>query len=370
MVPLDSGRPCRGCGGTELRTVLDLGMVPAADYFPPVAAPVGLAETAHPLRMDQCARCALAQLAEDDTRTQEPRGIEPAALREQAADAVTRVAESGLLHGNTVREFGSPHGGTWVPLLTERGYTPADGVADVVLDCFGLMHEPDQRAAFAERAAATAPGGLLLIQFHSLATIVASRQWNALRHGHFAYYSLSALSRLLAAAGMSVTTAWRFDLYGGTVLVGARHGTHRPDAAVREILTQESAYTEVAAVRGLQQAADAHAEALRRWLTRHAAQGDRVFAYGAASRAVALFSLAGVDRGLIAAVADASPAKQGRRMPGTDVPIIAPDELVTARPDLVLLTLPDLLPEVRARYPELDGCWIVDDPADTTVRGG
>ncbi|WP_405163593.1 methyltransferase C-terminal domain-containing protein [Nocardia sp. NBC_01499] len=370
MILPDSGHVCRGCGSTGLSPVLDLGMVPAADFFPLAATPVGLAESAYPLRMDLCAFCGLAQLAEDDTRAEEPRGIEPAALREQAADAVARVAKAGLLRGNSVREFGSPHGGTWVPLLTERGYAPTDGAADVVLDCFGLMHEPDQRAAFAERAAATAPDGLLLIQFHSLATIVAAGQWNALRHGHFAYYSLSALGRLLATAGMSITTAWRFDLYGGTVLVGARHGTHQPDAAARELRTRETEYTEPAAVRRLQQAADEHAEALRRWLTRHAAQGDRVFAYGAASRAVALFSLAGVDRGLITAVADASPAKQGHRMPGTDVPIISPDELVAARPDLVLLTLPDLLPEVRARYPELDGCWIVDDPADSTVKGG
>nr|WP_040734644.1 methyltransferase domain-containing protein [Nocardia tenerifensis] len=363
-------RVCRGCRSGHLGPVLDLGLVPAADFFPPAAAPVGLAETAHPLRMDLCGYCGLAQLAEDDTPAEEPRGIEPAALREQAADAVARVAKAGLLHGKTVREFGSPHGGTWLPLLTGRGYTVTDGVADVVLDCFGLMHEPDQRAAFAERAAATAPDGLLLIQFHSLATIVAAGQWNALRHGHFAYYSMSALGRLLASAGLSITTAWHFDLYGGTVLVAARHGRHRPDAAARKILAREAEYTEPHAVRGLQRSADGHAGALRRWLDRHAAQGDRVFAYGAASRAVALFSLAGVDRGLIAAVADASQAKQGRRMPGTDVPIIAPAELVAARPDLVLLTLPDLLPEVRARYPELDGCWIVDDPADSTVKGG
>ncbi|MFG1798113.1 class I SAM-dependent methyltransferase [Nocardia sp. NPDC049149] len=370
MVVLPSGRRCRGCGGAELSPVLDLGTVPAADYFPHAGTPVGLAESAHPLRMDLCGRCGLAQLAEDDTRTEEPRGIEPEALRVQAAEAVAVVAKAGLLRGKTVREFGSPHGGTWLPLLTDRGFVATDSRADIVLDCFGVMHEPDQRAAFVERAAATAPQGLLLVQFHSLATIVASGQWNALRHGHFAYYSLAALGRLLATAGMSITTAWRFDLYGGTVLVAARHGTHLADAAIREIRTREAEYLGLTAVRQLQQAADTHAEALRHWLTRHAAQGDRVYAYGAASRAVALFSLAGVHRGLITAVADASPAKQGRRMPGTDVPIIAPDELLTARPDLVLLTLPDLLPELRTRYPELDGCWIVDDPATATMKGG
>lgn len=356
-------RGCRGCSSTELTPVLDLGKVPAADHFPLARSAIGTTEIAHPLRMDVCGACGLAQLADDDTRTAEPRGIEPQALRDQAAEAVARVARAGLLRGRTVREFGSPHGGTWLPLLAGRGFESVDGVADVVLDCFGIMHEPDQRAAFAQRAAATAPTGLLLLQYHSLATIVATGQWNALRHGHFAYYSLGALHRLLEAAGMSVATAWEFDLYGGTVLIGAVHGTVQPDDAVRTIRAAEAEYTDLVALQGLQRRTDEHARLLRHWLEAMAARRRRVYAYGAASRAVALFSIAGVHRGLIPAVADASPAKQGRRMPGTDIPIISPAELVSARPDFVLLTLRDLLPEVRARFPELDSRWVVDNPA-------
>lgn len=83
-----------------------------------------------------------------------------------------------------------------------------------------------------------------------------------------------------------------------------------------------------------------------------------MYGYGASSRAVALFSIAGVDQRLIAGVADASVAKQGRRMPGTDVAIISPEQLVAADPDHVLLTVPDLLGEVEKRYPQLAGKWM------------
>ncbi|MFD3701802.1 methyltransferase domain-containing protein [Nocardia sp. NPDC058658] len=355
-------RRCRGCAKTALTPVLDLGTVPAADHFPPRDTPIATLEVGHPLRMDRCAACGLAQLADDDTVTAEPRGIEPQALRDQAAEAVRLVHDAGLLRGSTVTEFGSPHGGTWLPLLDEHGFSEiADGPADVVLDCFGIMHEPDQRAAFAARAAATAPDGVLLVQYHSLATIVAQGQWNALRHGHFAYYSLDTLRTLLRAAGMSVVTAWEFDLYGGTVLLAVRHGEHAPDPTVRRILTTEA--DSLRAIAGLQETVDSHVGTLRDWLDGGAAQGHRVYAYGAASRAVALLSMAGAHRGLLAGVADASPAKQGCRMPGTDVPIISPADLVAADPDVVLLTLPDLLAEVSAGLPELDGRWIIDDPA-------
>jgi glutamate-1-semialdehyde 2,1-aminomutase len=357
---------CRGCGSSDLKRVLDLGAVPAADHFPPAAQPVDAEEMAHPLAMDLCADCALAQLAEDDTVTDEPRGVEPQALRDQAADAVARVARSGWLRGVTVREFGSPHGGTWLPLLTERGFARTGGAADVVLDSFGILHEPDQQAAFAARAAATAPGGVLLLQYHSLSAIVAGGQWNALRHGHFAYYSMPALARLLTGAGLTPVTAWRFDLYGGTVLVAAVHAASHPDAApdsaVRTLLAADEDVTQPAAVGSLQDAADAHTSVLRSWLVAQRNAGRRVYAYGAASRAVALFARAGIDSTLLGAVADASPAKQGRRMPGTDVAIVAPEALVAASPDAVLLTLPDLMPEVSARWPQLAGRWVVNVP--------
>jgi hypothetical protein len=352
---------CRGCGGTRQSTVLDLGSVPAADEFPPREQRVGASESAHPLQMVLCDDCALAQLAEDDTVRSEPRGVEPQALRDQAELAVEAVAKAGWLSGTTVREFGSPHGGSWLPLLTERGFSEAQR-ADVVLDCFGIMHDPDQRAAFAMRASITNPRGVLLLQFHSLTTMVQLEQWNSLRHGHFAYYSLTSLTKLLGFTGMSVADAWEFDLYGGTVLVAAVHGRTQPTERVHEILEREArlGVTDASVVGRLQRAAGDHGRRLRDWLEDERRLDRKVYAYGAASRAVALFSLAGVDRRLIAAVADASPAKQGRRMPGTDVVIISPDELVAARPDKVFLTLPDIYAEVATQFPQLSGSWVVD----------
>ncbi len=356
-----TARRCRGCGDHELHRVLDLGLVPAADDFPPADRPLDPSEVSHPLAMDLCAACGLAQLADDDTETAEPRGVEPQALKDQAAEAVRRVLEAGWLTGGTVREFGSPHGGSWVPLLADHGFRPGEGTADVVLDCFGIMHDADQIAAFDARAAATAPGGVLLLQFHTLGAIVAQGQWNSLRHGHFAYYSTPVIVAQLHRVGMRAVQAWTFDLYGGTVLVAAVHGTGEPGPTVSALMESEAALADPAAVGVVQDAADSQVVNLRCWLEEERRAGRTVYAYGAASRAVALLARAVVNRSLIAAVADASPAKQGRRMPGTDVPIVAPQDLLRADPDRVLLTLGDLLPEVSARWPQLDGRWVPDD---------
>lgn len=362
-----SGRTvCCACGSTRTTTVLDLGDVPAADVFPSGGGPD--TDPRHPLAMVLCTACGLAQLAHDDTAPERPLGVEPRALVEQAAVAVALAAERGWLPGTTVREFPSPHGGTWLPLVQEHGHVPVTGRATVVVDSFGVMHEPDQGAAWRARAEATAPDGVLLVQFHSLAAILRQGQWTSLRHGHAAYYSLTALTRLLADVGMSVVGLETFDLYGGTVLVAARHGRHVADARTSEVLADEArlGVTDPAAVSALQATVDTDVAALRGWLQERRDSGVRVHAYGAASVAVAQLGLAGLDRSLVAAVADASPAKQGRRMPGTDIPIISPADLVDASPDLVLLTLPDLLPELEASYPQLAGRWVVRGDRDSS----
>jgi len=315
-----------------------------------------------------CSSCGLAQLLADPTVPGEPRGTEPAALVAQAADAVKRVTAAGWLpEQGVVAEYGSPHGGSWLGLLATRGLVPADAdqKADVILDCFGLMHAADQQRALAERAARLAHGGVLLLQYHALNTIIRCRQWNALRHGHYAYYSTTALTAMLAAVGFNPRTAWLFDLYGGTVLLAAtRDGDgYGGSDVVRSLLVEDArvGVRDPGTFSGLQRDVRAHARTLHDWLVTERSAGTIVLGYGAASRAVALLCQAQVDRLLLPAVIDASPTKQGLRMPGTDIPVAAPAQLAERRPDAVLLFVPDLLAEVREAFPEVEaagGRWV------------
>src|ERR1700761_3861072 len=325
---------CRACGTSDGQLVLDLGEQPACDYFPGQDDPGP--DPVYPLQMWLCAACGLAQLVADPTVPEEPRGAEPAALVAQAADAVGRVAAAGLLRpGRRVAEYGSPHGGSWLDLLAGHGLAPVPdgGQADVILDCFGMMHAADQGAALAERAARLAPGGTLLLQYHALDAIVSHGQWNALRHGHYAYYSTTALTALLARVGLSPRRAWEFELYGGTVLLAAaRDGDAAApgaDGSVAPLLARdaEAGVRDPGALAGLQRDTTAKAQGLRDWLVAERATGRTVLGYGAASRAVALLRWAGVEQTMISAVADAAPAKSGLRMPGTDIGVGGPDVL-------------------------------------------
>ncbi len=369
MSPL-TDHVCRACRSRSGQLVLDLGEQPASDYFPAADDPGP--DPRYPLQMWLCADCGLAQLAADPTAPEEPRGAEPAALVAQAAEATVRAGSAGLLlAGGTVVEYGSPHGGSWLGLLAERGLTRAapGEPADVIVDCFGMMHAADQAAALAERAARLSANGVLLLQYHALSAIIRCGQWNALRHAHYAYYSTAALAGLLATHGLRASDAWEFDLYGGTVLLAASRdgapGGGSPQA-VQALLADDASVgvMDPGVLGGLGRDATAGAEGLRAWLTAQREQGRSVVGYGAASRAVALLCRAGVGAGLLPAVADASAAKQGLRMPGTDIPVVSPAELAARNPHAVLLFLSDLRAEVRSAYPEVEahgGRWVDAD---------
>ena len=361
---------CRSCRGRLGTVVLDLGNQPACDFFPELGDPGP--DRLYPLQMWLCSSCGLAQLVADPTVPDEPRGAEPAALVAQAADAVSRVAAAGLLPaGATVAEYGSPHGGSWLSLAMDRGLRQAaDGEpADVIIDCFGMMHAADQHAALAQRAARLTSGGVLLLQYHSLETIIRCGQWNALRHGHYAYYSTTAVATMLASHRLSARTTWQFELYGGTVLLAATATTadgRDADAAVRSLLDAEATtgVRDPRVLSGLQSDARRRVAALRDWLGAERSRGRRVLGYGAASRAVALLSMAGIDSTLLPGIVDASPGKRGLRMPGTDIPILGTDVLRAGQADSVLLFVADLVTEVRAAFPEVEEAgsrWVVAD---------
>ncbi len=223
------------------------------------------------------------------------------------------------------------------------------------------MHDRDQAAGLRARAEALDDEGTLVLQFPSLAGTLRRREWNALRHGHFAYHSVPAARRLLADVGLSVFAARSYALYSGSVLLLASRSGGGPAAeaaAVDELERSELAagVLDPVAMGTLGAALEDDVVRLRGWVER---RPDGAWLYGAGSRAVAVLAAAGLGPGAVAGIVDGAPAKQGRRMPGTDIPIVAPEALLAADPASILLMLPDLAEELREAWPRLADRWVV-----------
>lgn len=342
--------------------MVDLGSQPASDDFPPIGAPEP--DARWPLELWWCPRCTLVQLGPIEALLEEPvRAVESQSSRQHARRvAAALLADHPQLAGATVREFASHHGGSWIPALADfgcRSVTIAEP-AELVVDAHALAHEQDVHGALAERAAAVAPGGVLVVEHHHLLPLVEEGQFDTIRHGHWSYLSLTAIQRLAPEHGLEVVQAVPEPVFGGSLRVFLAHRSAGlpVDESVPRLLAAEQAagLADGTGLETLGQRAQASARALHTFLTDERAAGRRVLAYGAPSKAAVLLGLSHVGRDLLDFTVDASPLKHGLAIPGGRVPIRPVADLLTARPDVVLVLTWDIAEEVVAQL-ESDGGW-------------
>jgi hypothetical protein len=335
--------------------VVDLGEQPASDDFPAVDAP--LPDATWPLQLWYCPDCALVQLGPVEALAEEPvRAVESETSRQHAVKSVAAVlADHPFLVGGTVREFASHHGGSWLDALADYACTPAPDCepADLVVDVHGLTHEQDLAGHLALRASALEPEGLLVIEHHHLLPLVEQAQFDTIRHGHWTYLSLTAVSRLAARHGLRPVRAVGEPVFGGSLRIVLAHqdSAHAADSTVAEVLAAEAAagLNNGDGLKSLGDRAAESAAALRAYLTGVRESGRTVAGYGAPSKAAILLGVSGIGSDLLPYTVDASPAKHGLAIPGDRIPIEAVDVLRARRPDTVLILTWDIADEVVAQ---------------------
>lgn len=378
--PIDTWRD-RWSGTADGVVVLDLGEQPASDLFPLPSDPTP--DPLYRMRMVFSPVSGLLQLEHDPTSPEEVMGVEPAALVRQAEMCVADAAAAGfIVPGSRVFHYPSPHGGSWHKQLEPFHLVEVtDGPAELIVDVHGIMHDADQKAGFVARLGHLSDDGVALFMIHNAAAVVRNGMWNALKNGHFAYYTAPSFVRMAEEIGLVGIGAWSYPLYnnGTTMLAFARRGGKwgaEQASSVTELVAAETAEGVLDPDRIIASLDNALVEsvgAIRAYLDDARAAGLTVAGYGAASRTAALLTSAAVTPDDVVVIADASTAKLGRTMPGTRIPIGSPADLVAARPDRVLLFISDLLPEVRNAIPEVEASgakWVVVDPVPSEIDPG
>ena len=272
------------------------------------------------------------------------------------AHAATRVRDVVSLVGASgsqlVREFDSPHGGSWLPGFVGAGWRVGRRAApaDVVVDVHGLVHEDDLDFALQQRLELVAPDGRFVIEFHHALALVENGQIDIIRHGHPVYLSLLALEPALARHGFVMLHAERSPVYGGSLLlVCGRSG--EPDASVEAALDAErDAGLDDDQTPGRAGAARAEsATACTHWLRSSGRPGGPCWATVRRQRRPCSLNRARVDPDLLPFIADIAPRKHGRPDAGDANPDQQPSDLIAANPDAVLVFTWDIADEVRAQ---------------------
>jgi hypothetical protein len=383
---------CRLCGAKLTRTFVDLGMSPLCESYVPEER-LDDPETFYPLHVRLCDACLLVQLPAyvpgEDIFSDYAyfSSYSDSWVAHAKLYAETMIGQRGLTRDSLVTEVASNDGyllqhfkAEGIPVLgvepaanvaeaarargipTEVQFLGADtgrqiakqhGRADLVAANNVFAHVPDIRGFAAGLRALVKDDGLVTLEFPHLLRLIERRQYDTIYHEHYSYLSLLTSSRALATAGLQVVDVEELDTHGGSLRVHARpdDAAGEPTEQVKAVLAAEEA-AGLHTVTGHQEFAPAVLKIksdLLDFLLTAAREGRSVAGYGAPGKGNTLLNHCGIRSDLLSYTVDRSPVKQGRYLPGTHIPIYAPERLAETRPDYVLVLPWNLRQEISSQ---------------------
>lgn len=225
--------------------------------------------------------------------------------------------------------------------------------ADLIAGNNVYAHVPDINDFTRGLKAALKPGGTITLEFPHLMRLIEHTQFDTVYHEHFSYLSLYTVARIFAEAGLCIYDVEELPTHGGSLRIFGTHVESAPaiSARVAAVLAAEASagLQSLAVYEGFQQRADDVKNALLSFLLEQKRAGKKVAAYGAAAKGNTLLNYAGVKPDLLPFVCDAAPSKQGKYLPGSHIPVFAPDELVRNPVDYVVVLPWNIFDEVKAQ---------------------
>jgi len=385
---------CRHCGRPVSLELVDLGTAPPSNaYLSPerLHAP----EAWFPLRVLVCEHCWLAQTEDvahaslyfdaeyayfsgySRTWLDHSRRYVEAMVDRFSLTAASHVVEVAANDGSLLK-FVSDRGISCLgiePTASTAAAARAKGL-DIIEDFFGvslarrliaegrwadltaannvLAHVPDINDFTAGFQTLLAPAGIATFEFPHLLRLLQETQFDTIYHEHFSYLSLTSVARIFATNGLAVFDVEELPTHGGSLRVFAQRadtGSRSVNVSVARMLACERAagLTTRAAYEGFQRRAERIKHEFLEFLLAARRDGKTVAAYGAAAKGNTLLNFAGVRNELIACVADKNPAKQGKRLPGSRIPIVDERALDALRPDYVVILPWNIREEVTAQ---------------------
>lgn len=224
--------------------------------------------------------------------------------------------------------------------------------ADLMIANNVLAHVPDIADFVLGHAILLKSDGVATFEFPHLYRLISENQFDTIYHEHFSYLSFTTVRDIFAKNGLDIFDVEDITTHGGSLRVFAQrsdHRTHEGTPAVADLVNLElrSGVRSLDFYREFQSRADQAKNCFLEFLLTAKFEGKKVAGYGAAAKGNTLLNYAGVRSDLISFVVDRNPAKQGRFMPGSRIPIVDEVVLSIERPDYVVIFPWNLSAEVK-----------------------
>jgi SAM-dependent methyltransferase len=284
-------------------------------------------------------------------------GVEPTANTAEAARARGVPTEVAFFNERTAIE------------LAARGVA-----ADLMAANNVLAHVPDITGFVAGFRHVLKDEGVLTFEFPHLLNLIERVQFDTIYHEHFSYLSLLAVEQVLRANGLRPFDVELLPTHGGSLRLFCCHiGSGRAETEALAALRareQAAGLGRIETYDGFTPRVEAVRDSFRSFLAVARAEGKRVAAYGAAAKGNTFLNYCRATPDDIVAAFDANPAKQGRFLPGSHAPILAPASVRDIRPDYVLIlpwNLKDEIMDQLAFIADWGGRFVVASPRTEVV---
>jgi hypothetical protein len=215
-----------------------------------------------------------------------------------------------------------------------------------------------------------APDGVITMEFPHLERLIEERQFDTIYHEHFSYFSLLTARRVFAKHGLSIFDVDEIPTHGGSLRIYAGHaeGPHGVKDAVHALEAREErgGLTDIETYVSFGQAVQQEKREILESIIGLKNEGRTIVGYGAPAKGNTLLNFCGIGTDFIDFTADRSPHKQGRFLPGSHIPIRAPEEIERTRPDVVFILPWNLREEIMEQLrfvSDWGGRFLVRAPA-------
>ncbi len=230
----------------------------------------------------------------------------------------------------------------------------ADGKrADLIAGNNVLAQVPDLNDFVAGMVILLKPEGVITLEFPHLEKLIAEIQFDTIYHEHFSYFSFITIEAMAERHRLKLIDVEELTTHGGSLrLFVCQQNSHHVELASVKTLRDEERQAGlhvIAGYAGFEAKCQGVRQAFLAFLNQAKAQGKTVAAYGAAAKGNTFLNYCGVTARDIVCVADLSAAKQGKLLPGSGVPVVAPAELMSRKPDYVVVLPWNLVDEISGQ---------------------
>lgn len=405
---------CRSCGGTDLREFLSLGPTPLANAF--LQSPAEFAgERSFPLDVFFCCSCSLVQLLDvidpgvlfdsyiylsgtSDTMAAHNRSYASTVVNLLDLGRNDLLVEVASNDGSLLRCFqdlgirciGVEPAGNVAEIARQRDIETVNrffdsaaareirasrGEARVVVANNVLAHVDDPIDFLTGCKQLLGNYGMVIVEIPYVRELLDRLEYDTIYHEHLCYFSMTALLRLFATAGLAVDRVDRVPVHGGSLRVYARPATGDRDHGDQALaLAREEERAELTSFDRYKRFArdvEENRRALRALLMSLKVDSKTIAGYGAPAKGNTLLNYCDIDTELLPFVVDKAPMKVGMYTPGSHIPVLAVEELLGRQPDYTMILAWNFADEIMQQaqtYRQRNGKFILPIPEPKIVN--